>query len=162
MTEENNTANKSEQKYKKRKRIECIGIEFKDGLAENWAFDVPECFRESLDILYLPYVDKEESKKRGKKVVRMVWTRGVPPARSFNSGEVFYEPPGVRRMMWGDALKNLKRAVQIKDAKADQETGEEGWVCFTVSYYAEQKIDKAEEHTVSQAQFESFLRTGTL
>jgi hypothetical protein len=69
----------------KRTRTEKVDITFKKGLAEGWAFGVSEAFRETLDILYV--------ERRKQKVPRWVWTRGVPPARSFGQGHVFYDPP---------------------------------------------------------------------
>jgi hypothetical protein len=40
-------------KRSRRKRIENFDIIFKDGLAEGWAFGVPESFKDQLDILSL-------------------------------------------------------------------------------------------------------------
>ena len=40
-------------------RTEHFDIRFRDGLAEGWAFGVPEAFREKFDIRYVEYVDSE-------------------------------------------------------------------------------------------------------
>jgi hypothetical protein len=116
-------------------------LSFKDGLAEGWAFDVTTAFRKQLDIEWQQYVDKERTKELRRKnpglrwagdkpptVPRMAWSRGTPPLLSFEVGDVVYDPPGTRSMVWGDALKVLRRAVQVKDAQPDTEPGAGGWV----------------------------------
>ena len=128
------------------RRTEDFGIEFADKLATGWAFSVQEAFRDQLDILYLVYVDKEKSKElrktqplgedgKSSKVMRAAWSRGVPPLLRFDAGHIFYDPPAARNMVWGDALKVLKRAVQITEAKPDDQPGSGGWVKAKIYHY---------------------------
>jgi hypothetical protein len=159
----------------KLKRTENFGINFKDGLAENWVFGVPAAFRKQLDIVWQQYVDKGKTKELWKKdpglrwendqlptVYRMAWSRGVPPLLCFEVGDVVYDPPDARNMAWVDALKILRRAVQVIDAKPNTEPGIGGWVKFDLRYYNAGKVVFTEELTLSNAEFESFLRTGQL
>lgn len=143
------------------RRTEQFDIRFVDGLAEGWTFDVPTAFRDALDIIYSQYVDKAESTKQ-RKAYRWVWTRGQPPLRSFDIGHIFYDPPGVRRMRWGDALRVLRRRVQVREAKPDVEGEAEGWVRFELVHYEGGEAVRTEEHTLSQGEFEKFLRSGVI
>jgi hypothetical protein len=156
------------------RRIEDFDIKFKNSIADGWAFGVRESFRKVLDILYIQYVDKEKTRElRGRigrtkhkshktlRVYRMAWTRGSPPLRSFDVGHVFYDPPAARQLVWSDALKVLRRVVQVCDAEPDAKSGLQGWVRFVINYYDERGyIVRIEERTVSQANFELFLRSG--
>ncbi len=134
-------------------------------------FGVPEVFRDQLDILQLQYVDKERSKELRKQqpkdedgrpptVYRMVWSRGVPPFLNFDVGDVFYDPD-IRNIVWADALKVLRRAAQVTEAKSDDPPGT-GWVKFNLCHYEDGKAVRTESHSLSQAEFEAFLRTGCL
>lgn len=168
----------TENAAKKRRRTEKIGIEFNEhGEAIDWVFDVVDAFKESLDIKYMQYVDKEKTKElrrklgrdkdgSGKPVVatRMAWTRGVPPTLSFQQGHVFYDPPGARRkgMPWNDALAVMRRAVRVREAKPDTEDGQRGWVKFELSHYEQGKVLRTEQYQCSQQELEIFLKTGVL
>jgi hypothetical protein len=155
------------------KRIENFGITFKDGLAEGWAFSVLEAFREQLDIVHTEYVDKERSRQLRKicprnedgslpTVYRTAWSRGVPPTLSFDVGHTFYDPPQARVMAWEDALKMLRRIVQVTEARPDELPGSGGWVKVELRYFEDGKTIRTESHNLSQAEFEGFLRTGQL
>ncbi len=154
------------------KRTEDFDITFKDGLAEGWAFGVPEAFRDQLDILYSQYVDKERSRELRKRlpknedgrpptIFRMGWSRGVLPLLSFDVGHIFYDPPDARNMVWAQALEVLRRAVQVTEAKPDDSPGS-GWVKVNLCHYENRKTIRTENHRLSQAEFETFLRTGRL
>lgn len=114
---------------KKRNRTEQLGIEFENGIAKEWAFDVSESFKPSLDIAYMQRADKEANValkaelgrplEASEKTWRMVWTRGNPPAYSFAEGDIFYDPAGVRAMEWAESLKVLRRTVQVIGAIPD-------------------------------------------
>jgi hypothetical protein len=114
---------------KNRNRTENIDFEFAHGVAKDWAFDVSEAFRSSLDIAYMRRADKVanaalkaelgRSLEAHEKTWRQVWTQGDPPAYAFAEGDVFYDPPGVRAMAWRDALKVLCRTVEVLSAKPD-------------------------------------------
>ena len=154
-----------------RMRTENLNVSFKDGVAEGWVFDVSDFFRDQLDIKYTQFVDREKSKElrkthpRGEDgkpstVYRMAWSQGDPPMLSFDVGHVFYDPPGPRRMVWGEALKVLRRLVQVKEAKPDGESDASGWVKFDVHHYNSGERTQTEERTASQAEFLNFLRTG--
>lgn len=153
------------------RRTQQFGIEFEDKLASGWVFSVHEAFRDQLDIGYLNYVDKEQSKELRKKqplgedgkvstVIRQAWSRGVPPTLSFGVGETFFDPAPARNMNWADALKVLKRHVQISEAKPDNEFGGKGWVKFKVNHYESSQIVGTDNRQMSQAEFETFLRFG--
>lgn len=179
---------------KKRNRIEETGVVFEDGRAKDWVFDVSEAFRPSLDIAYMQRADKQANadlkKELGRpleeneKVWRMVWTRGNPPAYSFDEGDIFYDPAGVRGMEWGEALKVLRRTVQVLQATPDPdalphktsdegeiEQGEpepqastgsgSGWVKYRVFYYEAGEVIRQEVGDLRQRDFAEFLRTGS-
>jgi len=113
----------------KRKRTEDVDIEFENGCAKDWAFDVSEEFRPALDIAYMQRADKKANAalkaKLGRplleteKTWRLVWTRGEPPAYAFNEGDIFYDPAGLRAMNWDEALPLLRRTVKIIQANPD-------------------------------------------
>jgi hypothetical protein len=178
---------------KKKVRTEEIGIIFKYGVADGLVFDVTEAFKESFDITYTRRIDKAKNAEKQKalgrklepneKIFKRVLTRGDPPAYSFSEGYTFYEPAGVRAMKWGDALKVLRRTVQVIKAIPDPgailtskvadgeislpeepitapETGGPGWVAFEICYYQSGKIEKREIRELSQHDFAEFLRTG--
>lgn len=149
-----------QEKRTKTRRTEEFDIHFEDGLVKNWAFDVPTCFRDSLDIKYLRYVDKDNKETRFK----MAWTRGVPPLLSFSIGDVFYEPAGLRQMRWEDALKIIKRAVKIKSAIpiTEDNLSAGGRVEFEIIYYKYGTIANNEILELSQNDFENFLKTGNI
>ena len=137
----------------------------------SWAFEVPDCFRDQLDIKYGQFVDREASKELRKKcpkdedgkpptVYRMAWSQGDPPMLSFDIGHVFYDVPGVRRMAWGEALKVLRRVVQVREAKPDGEADDSGTVKFDTYYYDAGTRSRTEKRTMSQADFLCFLQTG--
>jgi hypothetical protein len=67
-----------------------------------------------------------------------------------------------RRMIWRDALKVLRRVVQVHEAKPDTRGNSEGWVSFSIYYYEDGQVVAAEEKTCSQGGFEAFLRNGKL
>ncbi len=180
-----------------RNRTENIGIAFENGIAKDWAFDVPDAFRSSLDITYMQRADKEANAalkaelgrplKAHEKTWRMVWTRGDPPSYSFQDGDVFYDPPGVRAMDWSKALEVLCRVVSIlranpdpfalqhqiseedEPAPEDQEKQEiasagrgSGWVKYRVFYYEAGQIARQESGDLRQSDFAEFLRTGII
>lgn len=180
----------------KRKRLirtEELGINFSNGFADGWAFDVSEAFKQNLDISLIERIDKakntEKQRQLGRKlekhekIKKTVWTRGNPPAYSFAEGHIFYDPPGVRSMIWGDALKVLRRTVQVMratpdpgalimpgtidedDAEATEpmtapDTGGPGLVAFEVLYYQSGEITRSEIKELSQRDFADFLWMG--
>lgn len=157
---------------KRLRRTEDVDVVFEGGLASGWAFGVPEAFRDCLDILYLQYVDKERTEAIRSRVTqsddgkpptvyRWAWSRGVPPALNFAAGHVFYDPPEARRLPWGEALQFLKRAVMVLKVAGDTPQAT-GGVTFALSHYSNGKVDQTFNHTCSQQQFETFLRTGSL
>lgn len=158
---------------RKQRRTESFDVKFTDKLAEDWAFSVHEAFRDQLDILYLEYVDRERSKELRKiqpfgddgkpsKVMRGAWSQGVPPTLRFDVGHVFYDPPAAKNMAWSDTLEVLKRAVQVVEAKPDDQPGSGGWVKIKLYQYENRTIARTDEHTMSQAEFVGFLRFGQL
>lgn len=146
---------------RKRRRTEDIEIRFVNGIASDWAFSIPDAFRDALDVKFLSYADSS-AKAEGKTTSREVWTRGIPPVFSFAAGHIFYDPPSCRSSEWRVALKKLSRVVQVKEASPDQENGVNGWVLFEISYYKNCKFSRAEEKKVSQKEFAEFLKSGNL
>ena len=139
----------------KRKRTDDYGIEFSGpaGTAGGWAIPVPQAFRERLDILSTP-------RKGG-----VQWTQGVPPQYTFASGDVFYDPPDVREMRWGDALAVLRRMVKVEKATPDALDGKtvrSGFVVFQLSHYEDGEVFETERREVSQRGFVAFLRDGVI
>lgn len=180
---------------KKRNRTEALGVEFENGIAKGWAFDVPEAFKPSLDIAYMQRADKEANAalkaelgrplEASERQWKMVWTRGNPPAYSFEEGDTFYEPAGVRAMAWPEALKVLRRTVQVLRAnpdpdalphKTDDETATDtpeaeeetsagsgsGWVKYQVLHYEAGEITRKESGDLRQREFAEFLKTGEI
>jgi len=156
-----------------RRRTEKLSVSFKDGLAEGWVFGVGDFFRDQLDIKYTQFVDRDASKELRKArqqgedgklstVYRMAWSQGDPPMLCFDVGHVFYDPPETRHMVWGEALKLLRRSVQVTEATPDSEVEASGWVKFDVRHYDGGEHIQTEKHTASQAEFLNFLRTGRL
>ncbi len=141
-------------KKRRRTRTSDTGIKFSDGYASEWAFGVPQEFRDALDIKYLSY--------KAKGVSAETWTRGQPPVLSFTEGHVFYQPRECRDLLWDNALKRLEKSVLIRDAAPDKEDGTEGWVEFELRIYRAGKVAKSESLRSSQAAFEVFLRSGVL
>ncbi len=131
-----------------------------DGFVAGWVFGVPEAFREALDLR------GPEQQATGQSSLPRTWVRRVPPHRDFKVGDVFYDPPKVRRLMWRDALKSLRRSVQIKKAKpetVDRRAGtgiNPGSVTFTVTEWKRGKPKNTTSHTTTQAGFEELLRSG--
>jgi len=158
---------------RKQRRTEDFGIRFTDTLAEGWAFSVHEAFKDQLDILSLDYVDKEKSKELRKsrpfdddgkpsRVMRSAWSRGVPPQLRFDVGHIFYDPPAARNMNGEDARRVLRRIVQVMEAKPDDQPGQGGWVRIKLIHYEDGSLVATDHHTVSQTEFEAFLRLGRL
>lgn len=159
--------------FRKRKRTADFGITFESGYAEGWIYGVPPDFRTALDILNLPYVDKEKTKElrsdnkpdestRAQTALKMIWTRGVPPALSFNQGDTFYRPAHVRYLSWSEMLKVMTHSIQIQKSQRDSEGGAGGWVEFEIVRYENGTSISKIAHIVSQSKFESILRTGDI
>ena len=139
----------------KRKRTDDYGIEFSGPArtAAGWAIPVPQAFRERLDILSTP-------RKGGAQ-----WTQGMPPQYTFAGGDVFYDPPDVREMRWGDALAVLRRMVKVEEAKPDVLDGKtvrSGFVVFQLSHYDDGEVSDTERREVTQRGFVAFLRDGVI
>ncbi|HYD99831.1 MAG TPA: hypothetical protein VEH84_10630 [Alphaproteobacteria bacterium] len=154
----------------KRPRTASFDIEFDaEGFTVGWAFPVPEAFRTALDIELTEY-RKTVTLPDGRKVIETSeqWTRGAPPALSFGIGDIFYEPAEARRLPWGEALRILRRSVQVIAGRPDtlaDDTGivvEPGEVRFRVQHYSAGKPTTASEHATTQAAFVGFLKRGIL
>lgn len=154
------------------KRTEHFNIIFKDGIVDGWVLGVPEAFRDQLDIKYSKLVDNEESYNLRRKqprnedtplptIYRMAWTQGVPPLYSFNVGHVFYDPPCARNMAWDDALRGLRRSVQVTEARID-ELPKSGWVKLKIWNFHDGKCISSQNYNMPQVEFVAFLRTGQL
>lgn len=63
-----------------------MNVDFVDGYAEGWVMCVPECFRQSIR------------------------------NNNLDPGEIFYDSPSAYRLPWGQALKQIKTAIQIKES----------------------------------------------
>lgn len=57
-------------------------------------------------------------------------------------------------------MRVLRRRVQVSEAKPDVEGEAEGWVRFELVHHEGGEAVRTEEHTLSQAAFEKFLRAG--
>ena len=154
------------------KRTEYFDIAFVDGLADGWIFGVPEPFRDQLDIRYSELVDRKKSRKLREQtprnnidslptVYRVAWTHGMPPLFSFDIGHIFYDPPNARSMVWGDAVRVLRRDVQVTEARPDELPGS-GWVKVKIRYFDGGKVVETISRNMPQGEFVTFLRTGRL
>lgn len=83
---------------------------FVDGYVQGWRFAVPEVFRQALDIKL------EQQTRAG--VTSRVWSQGNQ--YDFHIGSVFYDTRLAYEVTWGEALKHLRFAVQIKEFIAPQ------------------------------------------
>jgi len=178
-----------------RRRTEHVDIEFTNGFAKGWAFGVVDAFRLNLDIRLDQRIDSVASKAKenavgrklqpNEKVLRRVWTRGVPPAYSFSRGHLFHEPPEAHTSPWGEASKVLRRTVSIVDAQPDAgalievlpqeeddtagrevtesaESGRRGWVEMEILHYSFGNLQHKEKTLMYQSAFAEFLRTGQM
>ncbi len=135
-------------------RTEAYYVWFKNGLAEDWIFDVPEAFRDTLDIKHVYRKDKICSTTENE-IFRRVLTRGMPPATSFEPGHIFYDPPGTRAMVWEEALKRLRRSVQVKEVMQEKEI-----VRVLITYFESGRSARTEERKLRQRELELYLRFG--
>lgn len=128
-----------------------------EGDIVGWAVGVPWAFRGALDIAFT------ERKVDGRTVAE--WTRGVPPARAFGTGDIFYLPGEARRPVWENALKILRMAIQVVEATPDTPLDggiDEGTVIFDCSIYKSGAVAETLRGKCTQAQFEEILACGEL
>jgi hypothetical protein len=164
-----------EKEPSKRKRTKDLGITFETGYADGWLYGVPAAFRDAMDIKHLSYVDKEKTKalrQHGGKAHKsdgkpeaiycMVWTRGIPPARSYDRGDIFYRPGHIRDLEWEEALKHITHSIQVKEASPDNDQGKGGWVEYELTEFRHGKAVSTHRQKVSQAEFEELLRAGVI
>ncbi|CAA7614701.1 hypothetical protein MTBLM5_140023 [Magnetospirillum sp. LM-5] len=152
----------------KRPRTSEIDIKWDGhGYIDGWEFGVPDCFKLALDIELTTYVETVKlADGRSQKNYRQEWTRGAPPLLQFSAGDIFYAPPEVRRILWGDALKIVRRCVQISEAKPDAMDEYDptvtlpGEVTFLLLEYKGGEIVREGFRTLSQKAFYDYLRTG--
>lgn len=139
----------------KRERTEEHGVVFSgpQNTSVGWAIPVPEAFRDALDIQLSP-------RKGG-----AVWTQGVPPQYQFAGGALLYDPPEARGMVWGEAVRLLRRTIQITSAVPDALDGEEiqsGSVAYRLDHYENSKVVTSEQAEVTQRGFVELLRSGVV
>lgn len=131
------------------------------GDAVDWAFGVPSVFLRSA----MGFKEVEGEASRGKQA--HVWNRNPPVLRTFKLGDMFYEPPAARHLVWEDALRILRRSAQVVSATSDHAGAqrgsiEPGQVEFTVTDYVDGAPRRSTKRRATQQQFEEFLRTGRL
>jgi hypothetical protein len=176
-----------------RRRTEQLGIEFVDGLAKGWTFGLVDAFKINLDIRLDQRIDSVASRTKeqklgrklntNEKVLRNVWTRGVPPAFSLSRGHIFHEPPEVHKLPWDEALKVLRTTVSIIGAQPDagalievlpqdddaegasvieseERSDRRGWVEIEILHYEAGEVRRKEKTVMFQSAFAEFLRTG--
>jgi len=151
---------------KRVKRSTELIANFVEGYATDWCFAIKECFKMELNI--------EFTERKKDKVSYYEWTQG--PYFCFSEGQVFYD---VKEgyTCWQDALKKVNFACQIKVAKSNTPlkydngiTGKtefrvlEGYVQFSLYRpdEARTKLVPYAEHTLSQNDFVTFLKTGEI
>lgn len=78
------------------------------GVCEDWAFNVPRCYNDSLDILYI-----EKQKVENKKVVKrwMEWSQGT--TFSFRQNDVFYDVNVEGVPLWKDCMALIGRCIRV-------------------------------------------------
>lgn len=113
--------------------------EWPGGWTVDWAFDVPDSFADALDIKLMPKVWTEYPvDEQGKKIPRikdgvpvltkagkpeyvkiqrrkLEWTQGS--TFSFDRGQIFYDAPEARTMVWKETLPCINTALQIKTGR---------------------------------------------
>jgi hypothetical protein len=180
----------------RKRRTENLSVTFADAHALGWAFGVADAFRVNLDVRYDARIDPEASSAKetrlgrklqpDEKVMRYVWTQGVPAAYSFGRGHVFHDPPIAHTVQWDAALPLLRRTVVVHDSKADPgalvevyraeateeahevieqgleatKAGGAGWVDIEVLYYEDGRVVAKEKTTRTQAALVEMLRSG--
>lgn len=142
----------------KRRRVEDFGIEFAGGYADGWAYGVVEAHRLSLDIVLSELVDKDRSTK-ARKVLRFAWTRGSPPACSFQAGDLFYAPPLPRGLPWHEAEALLESYIQVVEATPD-DPPRKGMVKFELVKYSKGARVARQIRQLTQGEFADVLRDG--
>ncbi len=85
----------------------------------------------------------------------VIETEADPPHYEFSAGDIFYEPPKVRHMKWGEAEKIIKRCIQITAADNDHVTA-------SLWTYKSHKRSKPSSFSCTQTEFADLLRTGSL
>lgn len=148
------------------KRTTVLQANFVDGFAVGWRMAIKESFKMELDI-------KLTERKKNKNAY-YEWTQG--PYYCFSEGQIFYD---VKEgyTCWQEALKKVNLACQIISAKPnaplkyDNEiTGKsefrviEGYVHFSLFRpdEAHTKLVPFQEHTLSQNEFVTFLKSGNM
>ncbi len=123
---------------------------------EGWAFCVPSCFDDALDLKDTNITeDKVTTKQRtqGRKF-------------HFKAGALIYDTPLAYTQSWGDALAELGQMVRVEDSTPANE--EEGRYAGTVTFSllkpnAERSaVERVGQHECSQDDFVRFLITGTV
>jgi hypothetical protein len=151
---------------KRAKRSTELIANFVEGCTTDWSFAIKECFKKELNI--------EFTERKKDRATYYEWTQG--PYYCFSEGQVFYD---VKEgyTCWQEALKNVNHACQIITAKPniplkiDNEiTGKtkfkvlEGYVQFSLfkPNDVRTKLVHYSEHTLSQNDFVTFLKTGEI
>jgi hypothetical protein len=155
----------------RRRRTEDLGDGFDHrGCPQGWVFDVLPAFRAALDIRRTQRVDHERTKraraadpKAAKiQIMRWAWTRGVPPTLAFERGHVIYDRNGALTEGGCSWLRDVRRAVQVREAKPDVPGTGGGWVEFELWPVEANELSESSRHRCSQADFVTFLRSGVL
>jgi hypothetical protein len=151
---------------KSTKRSAVLQANFVDGFAEGWYMAIKECFKMELDIKF--------TERKKNKITYFEWTQG--PYYCFSEGQIFYDAME-GYYCWKDALKEVNLACQIIAAKPNTSlkydndvNGKtefkimEGYVHFSLFKpdEARSKLVPFVEHTLSQNDFVSFLKTGEI
>lgn len=111
---------------------------------------------ENLRLAGLGVVDiRVEATPTEDRVLILVETEGSPAKYKFSPGDVFYDPPKVHKLQWGEGLKILRRCVQITNVDNEHITA-------MLQIYLEGKVTQEEILSCSQMQFAQLLRTGML
>ena len=148
------------------KRSTLLQADFADGFADGWYMTIKESFKMELDI--------KLTERKKNKIAYYEWTQG--PYYCFTEGQIFYD---VKEgySCWQEALKKINLACQVISAKPNlpiksknEDTDKtefrviDGYVQFVLFKpdYARTKLVPCTEHTLSQNDFVTFLKTGEI
>lgn len=93
-------------------RSPVLIAKFKNGFASDFFFEIPESFKDSLDI---KWTEKTVDKNK-----RLILTQGSN--YNFQKGEVIYDKKEVYQLTWGDALNTLRYFIKVINSSPAKDT----------------------------------------
>jgi hypothetical protein len=119
---------------------------------ENWAFNVPMLFADSLDVVVSIRVHKNKETKKESKLYFV--SVGNPPDYAFRPNDVFHFPRNAAFGAWGALARHWSLQVSKSDVSPDR-------IEFVAASYVHGKVDRCRhEVSLSAGGFVNLLRFG--